>query len=132
MDQAKFEAFIAAAIKKTKEKSISWRRVDLTMFTHETWANYDMHRSFMCAYAQGRMLLVCKKNSDTYYCLISPDATAPFQRVVGADADDSAALVLRLYNLVYSLFPSVDSFVDAMINSTDDLEAPSDSETLPF
>lgn len=132
MDQAKFEAFIAAATRKTKSGELRWRRVGDGVFLHESWKIYDMYRSFMCTYAKGNMVLALDKNSGVPRCLISPDGFQPYQQATGSDADDSAALVLRLYNVVYNLFPSVDSFIDAMIGTTDDSGNPSDSEALPF
>lgn len=138
MDQSKFGPFIAAVTKKTKANELSWKRVTPGSFTHKSWAKYDLGRSFMCSYGNGRIVLACVRDSGIPHCLVSPERSASFQPVAGPDADESAALVLRLYNLVYSMFPSVDSFMDAVIASAGDLDEPSDldeftdSEELPF
>ncbi len=130
MEQSKFGPFIAAVIKKTKAKELSWERVTPGSFVHKSWAKYDLGRSFLCSYAGGRIVLACVRDSGIPHCLVSPESTASFKRIVGPDADESAALVLRLYNLVYSMFPSVDSFMDAIIASAGDLDKPSDLDEL--
>lgn len=124
MANAKVEAFLDATIRKTKSEALSWDRVNLKQFQSPVWQNYDLFRSFICSYSSGKMLLACEKNSDIPCCFISPDKSLPFQKIF-IDEDDSAHL-LRLYNLIYSQFPSVESFMDAIINSTDD------PEELPF
>lgn len=121
MTHAKIEAFIEAAIRKTKSGAISWERVNILQFQNPVWQEYDLNRSFICSYSTGRMLLVYQSSSGTPYCYISPDKSLPFQKIV-----DDSALLLRLYNLVYGSFPSIDSFMDAMINS------PDDPDELPF
>ncbi|MBD5151286.1 MAG: hypothetical protein HDT16_02050 [Oscillibacter sp.] len=126
MSYSRFEAFIEAAISKTKTGVLTWERADIKRFNEPAWTDYDLGRSFMCAYAGGKLLLTCKKGSGAPWCFISPDKGLPFQRIVGSGEDDGAAIVLRLYNLVYSSFPSVDSFIDAMINSVDE------PDDLPF
>lgn len=122
MTQAKFRAFINAAIQKTKSGGLSWERVNMQQFRQGMWPDYDLSRSFICHYATGRMLLVYDVNSDLPCCLIAPDKGLPFQKV--AVHEDDCALLLRLYNLVYDSFPSIESFMDAMINSNDDQEDP--------
>ena len=122
MTQEKFRAFINAAIQKTKSGGLSWERVNLLHFKQSAWPDYDLSRSFVCHYANGRMLLAYEVNSDTPCCFISPDKSLPFQELILHD--DSCALLLRLYNLVYDAFPSVESFMDAMINSNDDQKDP--------
>lgn len=122
INQSKFEPFIEAAIRKTKAGVLTWKRVDTKKFHYQDWPEYDLSRSFICSYANGRMLLAYEGNLGIPHCYISPDATLPFQRVAGTD--DASAPLLRLYNLVYSAFPSIESFIDAMINSDDDEEEP--------
>lgn len=119
-NSGRFEAFIDAAIRKTKTGLLSWERVDTKKFRPENWPDYDVSRSFVCSYGIGQMLLTYDTLSGTPHCYISPDKGLPFQRIAGPEEDDGTSLVLRLYNLVYSAFPSVDSFIDAMINSADD------------
>ena len=117
MKPAKFETFFEAAIQKTKSGKLSWERVNLQSFNQAAWPDYNLSRSFVCHYANGRMLLAYDVNSDMPCCFISPDKSLPFQKLILRD--DSYALLLRLYNLVYDAFPSVESFMDAMINSND-------------
>lgn len=124
MANSKVEAFLDATIRKTKSEVLSWNRVNLKQFQNPVWHDYDLLRSFICSYSSGKMLLAYEMNSDMPCCFISPDKSLPFQKIL-IDEEDSA-LLLRLYNLVYSQFPSVESFMDAIINSTDD------SEELPF
>lgn len=119
MKQAKFRAFIDAAIQKTKSGKLSWERVNMQQFRQGAWLGYDLGRSFICHYATGKMLLAYEVDSDMPCCFISPDKDLPFQRVV---FEDDCARLLRLYNLVYNKFPSIESFMDAMINSSDDSE----------
>lgn len=126
MDQSKFNAFIAAVTKMTKAKDLSWKRIDTTIFTHKSWAKYDLNRSFICSYLSGRIILAITKDTGIPHCFVSPESSVSFQRTFGPDADESAALVLRLYNLVYSTFPSVDSFMDVVIASANSLDVPPD------
>lgn len=114
MTHEKYVAFLEAAIRKTKSGAISWERANRRFGLNSGWEEFDLDRSFMCAYSVGQMVLAYEPSSGTPHCYISPDKTLPFQKI-----NDDSALLLRLYNLVYSLFPSVDSFMDAMINSPD-------------
>nr|DAF30766.1 MAG TPA: hypothetical protein [Caudoviricetes sp.] len=122
MDSSKYQKFFEAAIEKTKNGVLLWERVQPGSLND---SNLDVSRSFRCSFAGGKMLLAMSKTSGLPLCFISPDRNFPYQQIKGDDDCDEGC-VLRLYNVVYSSFPSVDSFMDAMINS------PNDPEELPF
>lgn len=114
MTHEKYEAFLEAVIRKTKSGAISWERVSPRQFKNLDSEQIDLNRGFLCSYSGGRIRLLFTSSSDKPYCCISPDKNLPYQKI-----NDDSALLLRLYNLVYDLFPSVDSFMDIMINSPD-------------
>lgn len=113
----KFQSFLNATIDKTKANILNWERASAIRI--KLSGDYDVTRSFVCSYAGGKLLLGYNKVEGKPYCLISPAQSLPYQ-IIQFDDAYTDALLLRLYNLVYSTFPSIESFMDAMINSTND------------
>lgn len=113
---AKFEQFINAAIDKTKSGVLTWNRASST--ETKLSKDYDPARSFLCSYAGGTLLLAQNIGSGKPDCFIAPDMKLPFQIITSKD-DSFTGHILRLYNIVYNSFPSVESFMDAMINTAD-------------
>ena len=112
----KAKLFFEAAIAKTKSGVLAWSRLG-----PDSHPRYDRQKSFIAAFAGGYLLLAVEKGDDVPRCFICPEDGCPYQMIAGFDGD-----VLRLYNVVYSKFPSVESFMDAMIHLD------SDPNQLPF
>lgn len=127
MTNPRFDEFINAVIEKTKSGVLSWKRVNPRKFSF--LQGYDLRRSFFCSFLGGTLLLALEADEEMPQCFISPEMGLPFQSV--NDIDKNNADLLRLYNLVYSLFPSVQSFMASMIELPDD-PAYYDTDALPF
>lgn len=122
---SKFQSFLEAAINKTKSKVLLWKQASEKKIHLND--SYDSLRSFVCSFSSGRLLLAFSLEDGKPHCFISPEGHLPFQEVRPQGGDEeSEGLLLRLYNLVYSQFPSIESFMDDMINLSED---PND---LPF
>ncbi len=109
--------FFDSAIKKTKDHSLLWKRACYCKVPVPE--RYDRERSFLSSYARGNLLLAFNMLNAKPECLINPAPDLPYQ-VIGEDDEDVAGMVLRLYNVVYDTLPTIESFMDAVINSTDD------------
>ena len=112
MTEYKADKFFAAAIEKTKNGQLSWFRILGTDITHADFT--DPERSFSARYGSGKIYLIRSCLSGEITCIIKPDKEADPQQLGVADN----ASLLRLYNIVYSLFPSVESFIDSFIGES--------------
>ena len=117
----KMRKFFEVAIKKTKDHSLLWKRAYYCKVP--TSEIYDKERSFLSSYARGNLLLAFNTLTAKPDCLINPAPDLPYQ-LIGEDDIDVAGMVLRLYNVVYDTLPTIESFMDAVINSTDDPDNP--------
>lgn len=129
MDSKKFSDFIDAVINKTKRGVISWERLPSTSSLAK---QFSPSKSFICKFANGRMLLALDKASGAPECFISPEISLPYQRISSDNPEEVDGKLLRLYNLVYSQFPSVESFIDAMIQFDADPNDVHQDGDLPF
>lgn len=117
MDNTKTIQFFEAAIKKTKLGLLSWNRVsDSTAVLIQLnrildYWEIDAERSFMTKYNSGEIFLIRDSADDELCCLVKPDQNLAHQ-IVG---DNNESSLHRLYNIVYSQFPSIDSFIDEFI-----------------
>lgn len=123
MTEQKITDFFMSAANKTKTNKLSWarlsslplevRRMIYTASPDDADVNFD--QSFLAKYNDGEIVLLFDEIDGTISCLIKPDKNLSYQCI---GEPDSSALV-RLYNLVYSLFPSVDTFLDQFIQDPD-------------
>lgn len=113
MTQEKIKRFFDIAVAKTKSRKLSWSRISLP--DSHNFTNVDLIRSFMSKYDSGKIFILRDSEDDTINCWVIPGSNLGCYQV-GEDNDSS---LLRLYNLVYSLFPSIDSFIDGFIASED-------------
>ncbi len=119
MDDTKITKFYESAIAKTKNGLLSWSRVSSQPASIQVQLKQasnsifgiDSDRSFLTQYCEGGIALLCDKEEDTIYCLIKPGQNLSYQQI----SEDDNSTLYRLYNIVYSQFPSVDSFIDAFI-----------------
>ena len=110
MNEDKIQKFFSALISKTKNNELQWTRCSNTDFNFPRFVNAEL--SFLCAYNRGDIALYCDKIG-TLSCWITPDENLSEQQV--GEPDDPS--LLRLYNIVHSRFPSVESFMDNIINN---------------
>ena len=104
--------FFDAAITMTKDRRIQWNR--LTSNVQKRLSYVDMDRSFYSEYGDATIVL-CRRDSDgSICCLLKLSSNLGYQQV-GIDNDP---VLLRLYNIVYSSFPSVDTFIDSFISDS--------------
>lgn len=112
MTDEKITAFYEAAIEKTKARSLTWRRItasEACIFEH-----VDRERSFSAIFGNGLIHLIRDYSDGEIICWVKPDTDLSHQQI--GEVDDPT--LLRLYNCVYSLFPSVESFIDSFINDS--------------
>lgn len=103
--------FFNVAIGKTKSRTLSWSRLPLSTYRSLADQDIDEERSFLALYGSGEILLLRSISDDCVYCLIKPEKGLSYQQF----GEDNDPTLLRLYNIVYSQFPSVESFVDQFI-----------------
>lgn len=109
MDKSKISHFFEVAIMKTRALNLIWSRLTPTMSRY--FHSVDLERSFSTQYSGGEIVLLRNPVEDSVLCFIKPDADLSYQQI-GEDDDPT---LLRLYNVVYSQFPSIDSFVEQFI-----------------
>lgn len=118
MNQEKINKFFQVAIDKTKSGALTWYRV----FGNDVFANMNKHfmltmdlqRSFVSAYGNGRILLFANRNTNDINCFLLPDMDLSYQKL----GEENDPQLLRLYNVVYAQFPSVESFIDSFISDS--------------
>lgn len=122
MNQEKINQFFQVAINKTKSGTLIWRRgLTYTDISYFDWSGLivDTHRSFVSEYRAGMIVLLIDKD-ENLSCYLRPDVNQLYQQL----GDNNDPLLLRLYNVVYSQFPSVDSFIDSFISDFEDSSGP--------
>lgn len=115
MNQEKIKKFFQVATDKTKSGTLTWKRAqEDTEFMQVTYIKKfaDEERSFLSEYGNGRIVLLAEKYTDSIRCYLLPDADLSYQQI----GEDNDPLLLRLYNVVYAKFPSVESFIDSFIS----------------
>ena len=123
MTEQKITEFFMSAANKTKTNKLSWARLSslpldarrMIYAASPDDVDVDYDQSFFAKYNDGEIVLLSDEMDGTVSCLIKPDKNLSYQCI---GEPDSSALV-RLYNLVYSLFPSVDTFLDQFIQDPD-------------
>lgn len=119
MDNHKALLFFDAAIDKTKSGALSWSRLSVALPSTAVSLssavpylfNIDKERSFLARYNPGEIALLRDSNSDQICCFVKADVSLSYDQV--GEVDDPS--LLRLYNFVYSQFPSTESFIDQFI-----------------
>lgn len=112
MTEEKVDLFFSTAISKTKNRQLTWSRIIPAEWRSFNDLDVDSDRSFIAKYDSGRIALLCDEYDDYITCWVQPERNLSFQQI-GSDDD---TMLLRLYNIVYSQFPSIDSFVDDFIS----------------
>jgi len=105
-------SFFETAITKTKSNRLSWSRPAIADLNKLPYSGWDKDRCFIAKYKQGTIALAKDSEEDDVYCFIRPEPTMSYQEI-GAPDDP---LLRRLYNIVYSKFPSVESFIESFIS----------------
>lgn len=123
MNRGKIEKFFQVAIDKTKSGDLLWKRLSDTDERHAV--HYlrpfpDGKRSFLSEHGTGRILLLARKDTNSISCYLLPDKDLSYQQL----GNDNEPLLWRLYNVVYSQFLSVDSFIDGFISDFEDSSNP--------
>lgn len=122
MTQEKIDKFFRVAISKTKYGILHWTRVSGTNELKDV-VRMDRERSFISAYGTGKILLFAERQTNDISCYLSPTTGLKYQQF----GDDNDPMLLRLYNVVYSLFPSVDAFIDSFISDFEDSNDPEEN-----
>ena len=115
MNQEKIYKFYQAAIEKTKSGALTWKRARNTseLSRNSYFRNVaDEERSFVSEYGTGKIFLLAEALTGDISCHLLPDVDLSYQQL----GDENEPLLLRFYNVVYSQFPSVDSFIDNFIS----------------
>ena len=112
MTPVKVSKFFVTAINRTKSGELSWSRISVSDGRH--FASFDSERSFSAKYGSGKIVLLQDDTDDIVNCWIKADKDLSYQQI----GDDNDPNLRRLYNIVYSQFPSVESFIDAFINGS--------------
>lgn len=102
----------SALILATKKHIITWNRApeSITDSLDLLGFGLDRTRSFVAKYNNG-LFLLGRTSDDKINCYVQGDSKLSFCQI-GEDNDPE---ILRLYNIVYKQFPSVESFVDNFI-----------------
>lgn len=123
MDTAK--KFITKIIDRTKSKKLQWHRLadnrPGVSYPFDV-ADINFYDSYCFDLDNSSNVYLVKDEDEDIYLYLSPGNSLPTQNIFASyDCDDEvlAALGLRLYNLVYSLFPNIDSVMEDFINLED-------------
>jgi hypothetical protein len=121
MNNKSINNFFTAAITKTKNGKIAWERLSIHTPIFDKISNphkYDIDRSFYALFEGGIICLLFDNGNETS-CWVAPDGDLSLQKIADSDlsSDSVFTALLRLYNLVYEMFPSVESFLNAFIQS---------------
>lgn len=118
MTHEKINKFLQVAIDKTKSGALIWARAqdsrELDHFSRNRYVPIDYQRSFLSKYGIGTILLLVNENTNDLSCFLRPDDDLSFQQI----CNDDNPMLLRLYNVVYAQFPSVESFIDNFISDS--------------
>lgn len=118
MNQEKIEKFFQVAIDKTKSGVLVWHRIygssEREYVVNHFMMPLDLQRSFVSLYGKGKIFLLSRAFTDDIVCYVLPDKDLSCQEF----GEDNDPLLLRLYNIVYSLFPSMESFIDSFISDS--------------
>lgn len=108
MNRETSKIFFKAAITGTKSGSLVWSRTTLAQVSY--FSAVDHERSFITEYGDGR-ITIARSFDDCVRCFVKPSKDLGFYQI----GDDDEPELLRLYNIVYARFPSIDSFLDNFI-----------------
>ena len=111
MKSEKVQKFFSKLVEMTKSGAIRWNRCSARVVDAEMF-RADNNSSFFCGYNHG-IIILASNYDGTISCFIQPDEDLDYDLFGENDAPE----LKRLYNLVFSRFPSLDSFVDMIINS---------------
>lgn len=110
MTNEKIAAFFNTAIDKTKAGILRWNRANY--YYVREFEDVDEERTFYTVHGNGSIVIIRNNSEGDISCWVKPDPDLSYQRV----GEYNDATLIRLYNVVYSKFPSVESFVDDFIN----------------
>lgn len=109
MTSEKIIAFLEKLLTKTKENRIEWSR-------SKVGSAYISDRCFHCFADKMHIGLVTSKmDPESPYLLIEYDSDMPTAKLE-AHTSEEKVMMLRLFNYVYSLFPTLESSIDKFLN----------------
>lgn len=109
-------AFLDKLISDTKSEKISWERIPKRMLS----SNYDPVRSFTATTQQLKIFLYCETEdllANAINIFIEYNESLPHVELDFYEEDDFAQRLIRLFNLVYNIFPNVEKAIDDFLNS---------------
>lgn len=101
--------FFNAVISMTKNHRLKWSQIALDA---RFYGKVDGAHSFVAHYKNGEIALLRRTEDGAVFCRVSIDMD---KEQIGTEDDPT---LLRLYNIVYSQFPSITSFVDDFISDS--------------
>lgn len=114
MTPEKIARFFDSLISLTKSGRLTWERcspIEVLAFP-----DTDTSRSFYARFNDGLFFILSKPKYNSISFKLRATEDAVFTQI--GEENDSA--ILRLYNIIYSQFPSTESLIDSIIDEASD------------
>ena len=122
MTNEKAFLFLDSVIQKTKTKKLHWSTLYKEPFMKNKFQDLDAAFSYVASFAKGYIVLGQDEFEDIIF-YVSPENQPTYDLFRFIDKDNNEVSDLyesklrRLYDIVYSSLPSIDSFIDDFLNS---------------
>ena len=108
MNSEKRIAFMEKLLVATKEKKISWSRVDMHLKIGVRGKCFSCH---IPGIKNMEIMLMTENDSEYPYLVIYYDEEMPGSELRAENPEERSTL-LRLFNYIYNLFPTLESSID--------------------